>query len=372
LSEPVYSALLGDERRERYPQAGLAIFAREGRDLKVGPLDDGEKKRLLGKHNPVLILLPNDTSRKRPGALWKGTGRGDYHPCSAEFFLSQLKMHRKRRPWRPFAKAGQEEPDPPGCLQAQVANSLGATEDWELNLAAIKSGDPSQAWSTYGALLQDDPLARKCVVYGRAGLTNGRIFLQYWYLYLYNDAVNTHEGDWETVTVELNGGQQPVRVAYAGHEGGARRTWEGITRRGDRPVVFVARGSHAAYLEHMPIGHKTAHMNFEKNLPEPLQMFVATLQGVISRFFYFGGIRDYTSSLDDPDERSRGMEVSPEVRLMPDSAPLTSPTWWWLNLHCRWGSSRARLSEFLGPYPPWTKGTKWTHPLAWLDQQNER
>ena len=331
-----------------------------------------DKQGLLEKHNPILILLPRDPSRKRPGALWQGDGRGDYHPCSAGFFLSQVKLHRQRRSWQPLKGGGVEAPTAPGLLQTKVANSEGQTHVWELNLAGIKSDDPSQAWDTYGNVLLANAPPNDCVTYARAEAVDDRIYLQYWYLYLYNDAPNTHEGDWETVTIELDAAKEARQVAYAGHEGGARRIWEGVTHKGDRPLVFVARGSHAAYLEHMPVGHKTAHMNFDKNLPEPLKTMVATVQGFLARAFFFAGIRDYTSSLRLEDYPNQGTEVSPRVLLMPEAAHLDSRDWWWMNLHGRWGSSRARVTEFVAPYPPWTKGEKWLTPLIWLDKQNAR
>src|SRR5687767_6088465 len=54
---------------------------------------------LLEKHNPLLVILPNTADRKRPGSWWTGVGRGDYHPCSVEVFLSLVAQSDRPRPF---------------------------------------------------------------------------------------------------------------------------------------------------------------------------------------------------------------------------------------------------------------------------------
>ena len=59
---------------------------------------------LLEKHNPVLVLFPQEPKeypqRKRPGAWRPGKlGWGDYHPCSVEFFLHRVKQRDEPKPW---------------------------------------------------------------------------------------------------------------------------------------------------------------------------------------------------------------------------------------------------------------------------------
>jgi len=77
---------------------------------------------------------------------------------------------------------------------------------------------------------------------------SGRIALQYWLFYYYNDSYNKHEGDWEMVTVVLDAEQQPEFVTVTAHHGGTRRLWENVHLvQGTHPAVYVARGSHANY-----------------------------------------------------------------------------------------------------------------------------
>ena len=57
----------------------------------------------------------------------------------------------------------------------------------------------------------------------------------------------SHEGDWEAVTLLLDARERPLLVGLSEHCTGARRDWKGVQRRGSRPVVYVALGSHANY-----------------------------------------------------------------------------------------------------------------------------
>jgi hypothetical protein len=93
------------------------------------------------------------------------------------------------------------------------------------------------------------------VTYGHAIEANGRVWLQYWLWYFYNDyqlsfAVGKHEGDWEMVQYRMDdaAGHPDIGV-YAQHRHGEMRPWEEIEKLGERPVVYVARGSHASYYE---------------------------------------------------------------------------------------------------------------------------
>jgi hypothetical protein len=80
--------------------------------------------------------------------------------------------------------------------------------------------------------------------------------LRYSYFYYFDDwrtpgrwLWQVHEGDWETVTIGLSATRQPLFAAYSQHCSGTWREWSGggIEKKGDRPVVYVALGSHAHY-----------------------------------------------------------------------------------------------------------------------------
>jgi len=360
---------------------------------------------LLRKHNPRLVILPMpvDDDRGRPHGPRRGKGRGDYHPCSAELFLRLVTRYDKRRPfewsalkpwtwpalriWKwpvfqPWTWSYLKGRLPPAIEPAlsdleplrKLVGELepGASAPWELDLAPVSSLDPDQAWQVYRGLLKSVPESRKEVVYGRCFETPLRVVLQYWYLYVYNDSVNRHEGDWEMASIELDRQTlEPLQVGYAGHGGGARRSWKRLNPPGDQPYVYVARGSHAAYLDYMPKGHRTVSLEFPKNFPI-LGPILSWLAHVLSRGIFGLGVKDHTPGLPGSGAREEGEVITPELIVLPGGSDFRDdPRWWWLDLDCPWGSSRSRFFAVIGPSPPWMKGY-WVRPISWIRRLKER
>ncbi len=95
------------------------------------------------------------------------------------------------------------------------------------------------------------------VVYGAAFRSGTRVALQYWLFHAFDlwsplepqspDFRKLHEGDWEAVTVLLDERGRPTDVGTSRHCGGTRRAWATVEKRGVRPVVYSALGSHALY-----------------------------------------------------------------------------------------------------------------------------
>ena len=91
-------------------------------------------------------------------------------------------------------------------------------------------------------------------VYGRAVEDgDGRLWLQYWLWYFYNDyslalGAGLHEGDWEMVQLRLDD-DAPDLAVYAQHTHAEKRPWHEVKTLEGPPLVFVARGSHASYFE---------------------------------------------------------------------------------------------------------------------------
>ena len=76
--------------------------------------------------------------------------------------------------------------------------------------------------------------------------STGRVAIEYWFLYLYNDFYDQHEADWEGVTVVLENGTQ-LGATYSQHQGRKWFAWSALSTTGGHPIVYVARGSHAEY-----------------------------------------------------------------------------------------------------------------------------
>jgi hypothetical protein len=138
--------------------------------------------------------------------------------------------------------------------------------------------------------LHEDP-AYKNKMYGRAvrePQPGGALWLQYWFFYFYNDfnligpliKAGLHEGDWEMIQIRLGEDDVPDLAVYAQHTEAEVRPWAEVERAagGDRPVVYVARGSHASYFTAgvHPLGtfgidwlvHGVDQANGERRTPE--------------------------------------------------------------------------------------------------------
>lgn len=98
------------------------------------------------------------------------------------------------------------------------------------------------------------------VVYGHVATdSQGARWLQYWCFYFFNDYnlighlfhAGLHEGDWEMVQLRLGADDRPDHAVYAQHDHAQGRPWDqvDVVPGTQRPVVYVARGSHAAYFE---------------------------------------------------------------------------------------------------------------------------
>jgi hypothetical protein len=87
--------------------------------------------------------------------------------------------------------------------------------------------------------------------------------ITYHVFYAYNDGppglgdVQNHEGDWERITIQLDGQFRPTEVRYSAHGGlDVSRAWPGADNpsgqplaplENGKPVVYVGQGSHANF-----------------------------------------------------------------------------------------------------------------------------
>ena len=126
-------------------------------------------------------------------------------------------------------------------------------------------GDTTRAYAKNAARLHAQATYANRV-YGHARRDrNGRLWLQYWLFYYYNDfkilgnlvSGGKHEGDWELVQIELDDAERPVRVVFSQHKEAEVQPWGTVAKEGARPLVYVARGSHANYFG--PGSHWTGH-----------------------------------------------------------------------------------------------------------------
>jgi len=177
---------------------------------------------LLARHAPVLVLHPAEA----------------FAPVRVDGFVADAALQRR-------TPAGWE--DVAGPLPAGGA---GLRLDHRL-CRAVEGPAAAPCYARAQAARGSSAAA-----YAAAFRRRTHIVLQYWLWYPFNGYSPTlpagnvwqvHEGDWEAVSVLLDADGRPLEVALSRHCAGARREWRRTPRRGLRPLVHVALGSHANY-----------------------------------------------------------------------------------------------------------------------------
>jgi hypothetical protein len=116
-------------------------------------------------------------------------------------------------------------------------------------------GDTTRAYRTNAALLHAQPrYANRVYAHARHD-RNGALWLQYWLFFYYNDfqllgplvSGGKHEGDWELAQIRLDADERPVEAVFTQHREAERKPWSEVVKHGARPLIYVARGSHANY-----------------------------------------------------------------------------------------------------------------------------
>jgi hypothetical protein len=166
----------------------------------------------------------------------------------------------------------------------------------------------------------------------------GRLALQYWLYYVYNDWNNKHEGDWEMFQLVFGArsaqealDRQPLEIGYSQHSGAQRAAWDGSTleRRGTHPLVYSASGSHANF--------------FRSSL-------------------WFG--YSAAAGVGCDDTRGPSRDINPDVVVVPTTPPGADSRFAWLAFDGLWGQ-RLR-SPNGGPTGPNAK-TQWRTPMTWTE-----
>ncbi len=172
----------------------------------------------------------------------------------------------------------------------------------------------------------------------------GKLALQYWFFYPFNDFNNTHEGDWEMIQLLFDAGdarealgQDPVAVGYSSHEGAERADWGEDKLElvdGTHPVVFPAAGSHA-------------------------NKFTEAL--------YIGSSAEAGVGCDDT--RGPHVELRPDVHTIPSDPAAARAQFPWITFEGRWGELQKAF--FNGPTGPNLK-VQWSAPIEWAETWRSR
>jgi hypothetical protein len=168
----------------------------------------------------------------------------------------------------------------------------------------------------------------------------GKLALQYWFFYVYNDWNNKHEGDWEMIQLVFDAdtpgqalSRPPVEVGYSQHSSAERAEWGDDKLElvdGTHPVVYPAEGSQANFFG------------------SELYLMRSSAEGV--------GCDDATGP---------SLTIRPAVEVVPTARADYLVAYPWLGFDGRWGEKQA--SVFNGPTGPNDK-TQWTRPITWSQE----
>jgi hypothetical protein len=171
-------------------------------------------------------------------------------------------------------------------------------------------------------------------IYGHFVEAGEERWLQYWFFYFYNDfnlvggflGAGRHEGDWEMIQLRLGPDDVPDYAVYAQHTHAGVRRWDQVdlVPGTARPVVYVARGSHASYFE--PGVHGTGNW------------------------------------IDWADGKRRASTLEPTLEIVRDG----EPEWKWLEWPGHWGDTKpGRLRLPFDDDSPVGPGqhSQWSEPL---------
>ena len=223
-----------------------------------------------------------------------------------------------------------------------AADLFGLDGDFHLDLP----GNPLDPGCDYETWWNEMAGGLRPTVYARvAGDPDhpGKLVVQYWLWWVYNDWNDKHEGDWEMLQLVFDAetaaealDTEPSLAMFAQHEGGQYEEWDGdgLERDGDHVVVFSGEGSHAGY--------------FSANR-------------------WFGKSGQTGFGCDSTLTRHDLLE--PDVVLLPSRAEdVTGPDdpFAWLTYTGRWGEQAPSFNN--GPQGPVTK-SPWSHPVTWVEEE---
>ncbi len=279
---------------------------------------------LARRYVPVLYFHPEEIFRPQP----------------VDVIVEQARLRRSRRLW--FDTNVLLTIDPPDLFHVEGGRDH-FLDVWYGNQGGSAYTNYSAHRALYQASLSPAAGGPPVTVYARVARDElGRVTLQYWALYFYNDWFNKHEGDWEMIQVMLQPDGQPRWVVLSQHHGGTRRAWsQAPVEGGTHPAVYVALGSHANYF----VGDEVYPNSQEIG---DRRITIVDRTGVAER-------------------------VVPEVLLLPERdqlarAPHDWPRAMWLHFRGHWGEM-AGQSDFSGPLGPADKGEQWERPYAWGMEQ---
>jgi hypothetical protein len=271
-------------------------------------------RQLAETYSPLLSLEPQP----------KRCGSGEaYRPTTVDIVLGRRDV-RLRGPHGKVVK------------RAPASSDLWAlAEGYYIDLP----GNPFEPGCRYESQFRKWNYGRPPSVYAHIATDSshpGKLSVQYWFYYTFNDFTDKHESDWEMAQVDFDAASAagalrkgPYEVDLSQHAGGERADWTDtkLQRLGTHPVIYDATGSHANYFD---------------------------------RALYLG--RGAREGFGCDDTRKAKQRLQLQTVLLPDIPSSPSAPYAWLAFDGRWGQRERGINN--GPTGPGVK-EQWQAPIEW-------
>ena len=306
----------------------LAIVAVAGLALAAAPVaaaDLADEQALAERFAPVVRLVEQDVPCESPGE--------PYDPLDVDLLLDDEPTVALRGPWNrtDLVKIG------------PLAEDLRDRFEYHIDFPgdALSPGCDYERWNDRIAEGSEPTMyAHVATEAGRPG----RLALQYWFFYAFNDFNNTHEGDWEMIQLVFDTDDarealdsEPVLVGYSSHEGAESAEWDDdkldIVEE-THPVVYPGAGSHA---------------------------------NKYTDALYLGSSAEAGVGCDDT--RGPHRELRPVVQTIPSESAAAATAFPWIEFEGRWGELQEAF--FNGPTGPNLK-RQWAQPISWSEGWRDR
>ena len=271
---------------------------------------DDAATQLAERYSPIVVM------RDQPVECGDGE---PYLPTAVESVLGQQDVVLRG-------------PDGASIAAPTSADLAGKGDGWYIDLP----GNPLAPGCDYENWFRATSADHPATVYAHIAtdpLHPGKLALQYWFFWVFNDWNDKHEGDWEMIQLLFDADSPqaalattPVSAAFAQHEGAETAEWTDrkIIRDGDHVVVYPSQGSHATYYTQAQWFGKSASAGFGCD-----------------------------------NTLAQGLTVRPDVVLLPDTP---EPGVEWVRFTGRWGQQEPSFNN--GPTGPNAKD-RWTNPVEW-------
>ena len=286
----------------------------------VAAADLADEQALAERFAPVVRLVEQEAECEGPGE--------PYDPLDVDLLLDSEPTVALRGPWSrtDLVKIG------------PLAKDLRNRFEYHLDYPgdALDAGCDYERWND--RLAEGSEPTTYAHVATEAGRP-GKLALQFWFFYVFNNFNNTHEGDWEMIQLVFDAddarealAEEPVAVGYSSHEGAESAEWgEDKLELVDEthPVVYPGAGSHAnKYTEAL----------------------------------YLGSSAEAGVGCDDT--RGPHRELRPVVATIPSDPAAAAAAFPWIEFEGRWGELQEAF--FNGPTGPNLK-RQWTQPISWSE-----